>query len=327
MLEIPRMLLKIIKNRKGNKENDMDFDDVETMMTDLESIKSKERSVSSGNLSRERGKFRGNPIQRLNIREKLNLLPTLIKNMLEIRKSYQGLEKQPTKDKITEKEVKILESKAEELGVNTLGYTRLYKDDIFLDKAVLYPNVIVFSIEMDKDDIEKAPSYETLKMIEETYAQTGVVANELATLLHELGFGAQAGPGLGGCSIYPILAERAGIGTFGRNGLIITPENGPTHRLGVVYTNIKNFPQNNDRDYRWVKDFCEKCGKCIRSCPAEAIFEEPRKTKGDNLVFIDSVKCGNYFADNYGCSLCIKVCPFNKGDYYKIKENILFAED
>ncbi|MBS3782517.1 MAG: 4Fe-4S binding protein [Candidatus Thermoplasmatota archaeon] len=327
MLEIPRMLLKIIKNRKGTKENDMDFNDLESMIADLEGIKSKEGSISSGDLSRERGKFRGNPIQRLNIREKLNLSPTLIKNMLEIRKSYQGLEKHPKKDEISEKEIKILESKAEELEVNTLGYTRLRKDDIFLDKAVLYPNVIVFSIEMDKDDIEKAPSYDTLKMIEETYALTGVVANELATLLQDMGFGAQAGPGLGGLSIYPILAERSGIGTFGRNGIIITPENGPTHRLGVVYTNIKNLPTDKGRDHGWIKDLCKRCGKCIKSCPAEAIFEEPRETKGENLAFIDSVKCGDYFADNYGCSVCIKVCPFNKVGYYKIKENFLDAEE
>lgn len=34
-----------------------------------------------------------------------------------------------------------------------------------------------------------------------------------------MGFAAHAGPGLGGLTIYPVLAERAGIGAFGRHGL------------------------------------------------------------------------------------------------------------
>lgn len=80
-------------------------------------------------------------------------------------------------------------------------------------------------------------------MIYRAYEKTGVIADSLAKLLRKMGFGAHSGPGMGGPTIYPVLAEKAGIGTFGLNGLIITPENGPRHRVGVVYTNIKNLPR------------------------------------------------------------------------------------
>lgn len=83
-----------------------------------------------------------------------------------------------------------------------------------------------------------------MKTIQDTYLQTGIVANKITNLLRQMGFGAQSGPGLGGQTVYPVLAEHAGLGAFGRHGLIITPENGPTHRLGVVYTNITNLPLN-----------------------------------------------------------------------------------
>jgi epoxyqueuosine reductase len=149
--------------------------------------------------------------------------------------------------------------------------------------------------------------------------------------LRKMGFGAHAGSGIGGLTNYSILAVKAGIGTFGRSGLIITPENGPRHRLGVVYTNIRNLPTIQKEDFSWVEKFCEKCGKCVRVCPANAIYNKPlmgdaiynKPLMGDNgyKIYIDPLKCGAYFSKNYACGICIKECPFNIAGYEKIKDS------
>lgn len=37
-------------------------------------------------------------------------------------------------------------------------------------------------------------------------------------------------------------------------------------------------------------------------------------------VHLDNKRCAVPFANNNGCSLCIKECIFNKVDYYKLRE-------
>lgn len=58
----------------------------------------------------------------------------------------------------------------------------------------------------------------------------------------------------------------------------------------------------------------------MKKCPEEAIFEEPIMHENGLLTHIDSRKCVPYFAGHYGCSVCIKVCPFSSRDYTEIKE-------
>jgi len=255
----------------------------------------------------------------LSLREKIELFPILFSNMVQIRKSSKGLDKKPKRDSIETEELKEVEEYAKKLGVSSLGYCKVNRDDIFEGWGIVYDNAIVFSVEMDKEKISRAPSFPTLKMIMKTYATTGIVANKLAKLLRKMGFGAHAGPGLGGLTIYPVLAEKSGIGTFGQHGLIITPENGPRHRLGVVYTNIINLPENKKGAHSWIKEFCSKCDECIRKCPTQAIYEKPKITKGKYIAHIDSIKCAIFFVKNYACGICIKECPFNTVGYEMIK--------
>ncbi len=260
----------------------------------------------------------------LSLREKVELFPLILHNIIQVMKSTRSLDKEPEREIIEPEELKKIEEYAKRLGVSSLGYCKVERDDIFKGFGIIYDHAIVFSVEMDKKEISKAPSFSTMKMIYKSYATTGVIANKLAKRLREMGFGAHAGPGLGGLTIYPVLAEKAGIGTFGRNGLIITPKHGPRIRLGVVYTNIVNLPENREKEeYSWVKDFCMKCGKCIKECPAQAIYEKPVVTRGNYLAHIDTIKCGSFFVKNYGCGICIKVCPFNSIDYETLKKSWL----
>jgi ferredoxin len=175
---------------------------------------------------------------------------------------------------------------------------------------------------MDQEAVGEAPGYSTLETVNETYLDTGVVANELADFLKERGFGAQADPGLGGKTNFPTLADRAGIGEYGRHGMIMTPENGITQRLGAVYTNIQNLPTESGGRDDWVWEFCQQCGKCVRDCPPDAIRVEPERTEGDNLSFYDKDACSEYFGANNGCAVCMAACPFNRVGYDDLEKNV-----
>jgi epoxyqueuosine reductase QueG len=171
---------------------------------------------------------------------------------------------------------------------------------------------------MDKKRVNLAPSFETFKMIHQTYASLGVISNELSRFLRNKEFAAQAGSALNGMSVYPILAQNAGLGWIGKNGLLITPEFGPRQRIAVIYTNIKNLPYNTANKHTWISEYCQKCKVCIKKCPAGAIYETPIVTNQYHTTHIRSEKCFPEFYDNYGCSICIKVCPFSKTNYEKL---------
>ncbi len=64
-------------------------------------------------------------------------------------------------------------------------------------------------------------------------------------------------------------------------------------------------------------------GRCIEKCPPKALYEQPIKNENGLLTHNDSTKCFPYFAANYGCSICIKVCPFSTTGYEKIKAIVM----
>ena len=116
-------------------------------------------------------------------------------------------------------------------------------------------------------------------------------------------------------------AIKAGLGEYGRFGLLITQGYGPRVRLGKVYTDL---PLAHDAPrFFGVKAFCEICRRCSDACPVKAIpGGEPSSQvynrsniKGVYKWTIDPEKCFGYWAaQNSDCSICIRVCPYNK-DY------------
>ena len=49
----------------------------------------------------------------------------------------------------------------------------------------------------------------------------------------------------------------------------------------------------------------------------------PSTMKTGLVTVLDNAKCFPYFAKFHGCSVCIKVCPFNQQSYQKIKTGFL----
>jgi len=115
------------------------------------------------------------------------------------------------------------------------------------------------------------------------------------------------------------LAKKAGLGWRGISGLLITPHYGPRVRLAAVFTNIENLPYSTNNEHQWIENYCESCRLCIRDCPPKAIMEHSIERPGGLLTAVVDDKCFPYFANFHGCSICIKICPFNNTDYNKLK--------
>lgn len=235
-------------------------------------------------------------------------------------KAIQSLDQNPSmpKSTISSEDLKTFEDHAKSLGIGAIGYTKLPRQLIFKDRAVLYDNVIVLLKEMDKDKVAKAPSIDTFKMVMETYDSLSKTVNALTGYLRGFGYGAQGGYPLGGLTLFPPLAADAGLGCNGRHGLLITPQFGPRQRIAAIYTNINNLPFSESNTHSWIRDFCDKCGRCIRTCPAKAIRESPLIHTSGRRTHIIRDKCLPFFVNDQGCTVCIKDCSFTRKSYEDI---------
>ena len=251
--------------------------------------------------------------------------PQMIGSILNIRKSIYALEDNPVngKKRIDAETLEELRTYAKSVGASEIGFSSVPQEWVFKETAIRYTNAIVLTMEMSKERMEKAPNLDTAVMVHETYNQLGQIANMIADWLRERGYAAHAGHPLGGMALYPPMAQAAGLGWRGLNGLVITPEFGPRVRLAAVFTEIDNLPVYEGDEHAWVLDFCEVCRKCIRDCPPDAFYDHPIEHDNGLITVLDNEKCFPYFAKNHGCSICIKVCPFNQQSYDKIKDHFL----
>ncbi|MFX1330102.1 MAG: 4Fe-4S dicluster domain-containing protein [Promethearchaeota archaeon] len=207
-------------------------------------------------------------------------------------------------------------------GVDIIHFTKLPQDLIFQEFGILFDNAIVLAMEMSQEKIDQAPSQVTFKMVFDTYDSLGIAANKIAAFLREHGYAAQADHPLGGTALFPPLAQKAGIGFVGKHGLLITPRFGPRVRLAAVYTSVRNLPDSKENNHSWIEEYCKACGRCINECPPQAIRQETLVHDSGLRTDIIQQSCFEYFVEFYGCSVCIKVCPFSKGPeaYERLKK-------
>lgn len=216
-----------------------------------------------------------------------------------------------------------LETMARELGAQDIGYVKVPRNAIFQGKGIPCQYAVVFTVEMDKEPIETAPSFDCQLEVMEGYKNMGRISKKLAQFIRRNGFAAYPGMALGGVTDYPHLAELAGLGAIGYHGLLIGPYSGARLRINTIYTNITNLPtlvaRGEENPHLWVRDFCAMCRKCIRECPVDAIYEEPRPRGDGGMQTIDHATCRDYFASNFGCGICLAVCPFSHSGYDKVE--------
>jgi epoxyqueuosine reductase len=261
----------------------------------------------------------------LTARQKLTVLPKalpLFANMQRGARMYNGTF-QPTKDEVTPEFIANLEKMAREMGAKEIGYVKVPRNAIFQGKGMPYDNAILFTVEMDKEPIDTSPSFESQAEVMDGYKRMSIISRKLAVHLRKHGYAAYPGMALGGITDYVYLAELAGLGAIGYHGLLISPGEGARLRINTIYTNITNLPTpqvtGKANEHLWVRDFCAMCKKCVRQCPVDAIFDEPQPRGDGGMQTIEHAACRDYFTRNYGCAVCLAICPFSQVGYKKIQ--------
>lgn len=146
------------------------------------------------------------------------------------------------------------------------------------------------------------------------YQSLAAACFTLAAALRRFGLAARAHVDSNYLVICPPLADRAGLGELGRNGVLIHHTYGPGVRLGVV--TLDADLEAGEPGCWGIAEFCKRCGKCAENCPSGAIMKgEPRVVRGALKWPIDPERCYKYWRSlGTDCGLCLKSCPFAKPD-------------
>lgn len=180
---------------------------------------------------------------------------------------------------------------------------------------------VVFLAEMDYESLQYAPTLLARAASVKAYAELTNLTLNIAGFIQALGYNAI--PSINCTALSIPLAIEAGLGEMGRSGKLIHPELGPKVRIAKVITDL---PLNSDHliDHGII-DFCNSCKKCARQCPAGALSKgNPSKMAIDEVGAndymrwtIDQKKCYQYWSEcGTDCSVCVYVCPFNRGQHW-----------
>ena len=179
-------------------------------------------------------------------------------------------------------------------------------------------HVIVMGHSMDKELVDTYPSALAGASTGLEYSHEAAIVIQLATYIRNLGF--EAVPSMNDTALVIPYAIKAGLGEYGRNQMVLTPEFGPRIRFSKIFTNmplIADVPKP-----LGIRQYCEICTKCATACPPKALpFGEPT-ANAENQSTIGNVKkwsancekCFGYWAKlKTDCAICMRVCPFNRG--------------
>ena len=225
-----------------------------------------------------------------------------------------------------------LKTAARALGADLIGitanddrwvYTHAYSRETETEKPQELPgelgNVVVVAQAMDRGLVETVPSALSGTATGVGYSSDTVVLLAIAQYILNMGYAAV--PTMNDTALAIPLAIKAGLGEYGRHGLLITREFGPRVRLGKIFTDM---PLAHDRPRRFgVRETCEVCRACSDACPPKAIAMDAPTDRIYNISNIrgvrkwttDAEKCFRFWSNqNTDCSICVRVCPYNR-DY------------
>ncbi len=105
-----------------------------------------------------------------------------------------------------------------------------------------------------------------------------------------------------------VLAQAAGLGEIGKNGLFLTPEFGPRQRFAMLLTDAELEPDPLVRE-----PICDRCLECVRKCPGHALGGRRESINVEDRAFTwGAVDCGKCKVTHWGLNPLAS--PFVKKD-------------
>ena len=147
-----------------------------------------------------------------------------------------------------------------------------------------------------------------------SYLRGAEICGLAASHIRSLGYSARSQTNADSDVLHIPLVLMAGLGELSRIGeLVLNPYVGPRFKSAVVTTDLPLVPDQ-AIDFG-LQDMCNKCMKCARECPCDAI------SYGDKVMFNgyemwkpDVQRCTSYRVTNphgSACGRCMKTCPYN----------------
>jgi epoxyqueuosine reductase QueG len=214
---------------------------------------------------------------------------------------------------ITEEDIDKINEKAGELGIINIGYAKLSNEIFLNDDNIKYQNAIVLTMPIGMDIINEKPGIESEKMNDRLYNKFGKVTYLISDELRKLGYETQVGHPREELTDFSALAQDAGLGYIGKSGLLITPELASRVKIAAILTSIENLPIKDENEHEWIRNYCKRCSKCIKSCPELALVEKENKQDKAHLIKERCIGCSD------GCTYCIEGCPFYQKGYDWVK--------
>lgn len=120
------------------------------------------------------------------------------------------------------------------------------------------------------------------------------------------------------------VAVRAGLGYYGKNGLVHCLNFGSVMFIGYIFTNIK---LNESEVIEF--ELCGDCNICIESCPTGALSKDNKFYAEKCISFLTQTKevlskkqMKDIGIQLYGCDICQNVCPRNRLLYAEVITDI-----
>lgn len=217
---------------------------------------------------------------------------------------------------------------ADDAGIAAMGpglyYSHRGRHESFHGRPVEedYPRAVALISAMDPQMIHKGPLAPEMTESARAYLKSGVAAIAVAYAIREMGYNARAHMDGNYLVVASRVAVAAGLGVFGRSGLLIHRKFGPCARISVVTTDMPIIPDPVDPAEEAVRSFCAICSRCAALCPGRAIPSMTIPGDVSNPWPLNSEKCYQAWRRmGTDCGVCISACPFTGGlDWEELEE-------
>ncbi len=179
-----------------------------------------------------------------------------------------------------------------------------------------HENAIVVLVDQGYETMEGASGDDWISGAQSmrAYMRCSLLGGVVAEHIRRLGWSARTHSVIEQDVLHIPIILNAGLGELSRIGeLVLNPYVGPRFKSLVITTDL---PLEADKPIDFgLQDFCQKCSKCARECPCQAIaYGEKIMFNGYETWKQDVFSCAKYRTTNSGgaaCGRCMKTCPWN----------------